>query len=316
MKFVVLDGFLSNFDNIGLSINEHRQVWYDTTAPEEVIPHIQDADGVIVNRVHITKEVLDACPNIRYIGVTGTGYNMVDLNAARDKNITVCNVPVYGTDAVAQHTIAMLLEIVAKVGEFNALVHSGKWTREDSPEVVSIKTYELAGKTLGIFGAGAIGRKVAKIAYALDMNIIAYDTYPSKEPQFGFIKYVDIETLFKQSDVLSIHSPLNDRTRGFFTKDVIDKMKDGAILLNAARGAIVDEKAVLDALNSGKLVAMGADVMNSEPPNKDNPIYNHPKAVITPHVAWMPRETRQRLLDIVSENILMFINGTPQNVIV
>jgi len=315
MKFVVLDGFLSNFDNIGLNIGEHEQIWYHTTRPEQVVERIGNADGVIVNRVHITKAVIDACPNLRYIGVTGTGYNMIDLAAASERGITISNVPEYGTNAVAQHAIALLLEIMGRVGEFSSLVHSDRWTREDSSEVVSITTHELAGKTLGIFGAGAIGRKVAQIAAAFGMEIIAFDKYPSKDPAYTFIRYVDIDTLLTCSDILSIHAPLNEETRGYFSKQRISKMKNGSILLNTARGAIVDEKAIAEALDSGKLMAFGADVMSSEPPAADNLIYNNPKTVITPHVAWMPRETRERLLQIVSENILAFIAGQPKNII-
>ena len=315
MKIVILDGFLANFDDIGLSIGQHRQVWYDTTLPGQVIERIGGAEGIVVNRVLITEEIIAACPNLCYIGTTSTGVNMIDLEAAKKRNITICNVPEYSTNAVAQHTIALLLEVVGRVGEFNRLVHEDRWTREDSREVVSIKTYELAGKTLGIYGAGNIGRKVAKIASVFDMNILAFDKIQTKDPSYAFIDYVDLDTLLCRSDVLTIHAPLNDETRGFFSTQTIDKMKDGAILINAARGAILDEKAVADALDNGKLTALGADVLSSEPPAKDNPIYNHPKAVITPHVAWTPRETRERLLRIVSENILAFIAGKPQNAV-
>ena len=315
MKFVILDGFLSNFDDIGLNIGEHQQIWYHTTLPEQVVERIGDAEGIVVNRVLITREVIAACPNLCYIGVTGTGYNMIDLAAAKERNITICNVPAYSTDAVAQHAIALLLEIMGRVGEFNNLLRQDLWTREDSLEVVSIKTYELAGKVLGIFGAGNIGRQVAKVANAFGMEVIAFDSYPTEDPAYAFINYVDIDTLLARSDVLSIHAPLNDETRGYFSNQVLDKMKNGAILINTARGAILDEKAVAEALDSGKLMALGADVLTKEPPTKDNPIYNHPKAVITPHVAWMPRETRERLLRIVSKNILAFISGKPENVV-
>ena len=315
MKFVVLDGFLINFDNIGLDIGEHKQIWHDATLPEQAAGRIGDADGVIINRVPITKQVIDACPNLRYIGTTGTGYNMIDLAAAKERGITICNAPEYGSNAVAQHTLALLLEIMGRVGDFNSLVHQDRWVREDSPEVVAITTYELAGKTLGIFGAGNIGRRVAHLAAAFDMEIIAFDKYPSTDPAFNFIHYVDEETLLSKADVLSIHAPLNDATKGYFSKQRIAKMKDGAILLNAARGAIVDEQAVAEALNSGKLKAFATDVLSKEPPAADNPVYKHQKAIITPHVAWMPRETRERLLDIVSKNILAFIEGQPQNVV-
>ncbi len=315
MKFVALDGFLANFDNIGLQIGQHEQVWHHTTAPEQTIERIGDAEGVLVNRVLITREVINACPNIRYIGTFGTGYNMIDLQAAKERGITICNVPAYGTDAVAQHTIALLLEIVARVGDFNELVHSGRWLKEDSPEVVAIRTYEVAGKTLGVYGAGNIGRKVAHIAAALGMNVLAYDKFPSTAPADAFIRYVDTDTLLTSSDVVTIHAPLNDESRRFFSKETIAKMKTGAILLNAARGAIVDEDAVVEALNSGKLWALGTDVMSTEPPSAENRIYNHPRVVVTPHVAWMPRETRERLLGVVSENILAFLDGKPQNIV-
>jgi glycerate dehydrogenase len=312
MKFVILDGFLVNFDHIGLDIGRHQQVWYPDSDPNEIIHRVGDADGVIVNRAAITADMMDICRNLRYIGTFSTGTNMVDVPAAARRGITVCNVPGFSTAAVAQHTMGLLLEIVGWTGAFDRLVHSGGWKKRYPEEVVSMPTIELEGKTLGIFGAGNIGMRVARLGTAFGMRAIVYRRNPPAVRDFDF---VDFDTLLANSDVLSIHAPLTDETRGLFDEQTISRMKDGAILLTAARGAILDEAAVAAALDSGKLYAAGLDVLSDEPPAPDNRLARHPRTVVTPHIGWIPRQTRERLLKLVAANIMAFAAGQPQNVV-
>lgn len=312
MKLVILDSYLVNFDGIGFDIGEHEAVWYPSTRPEEIVQRIGDAEGAVVNRAQMTAEVMDACPNLRYIGTFATGYNMIDVAAAQARGITVCNVPSYGTGAVAQHTFALLLEIVGRVGVFDRMVRNGGWKKGGGRELVSVPTYELAGKTLGVYGAGEIGSAVAHIAQAFGMQVLRYRRNP---PPGGEGRHVPADELLARSDVVSIHMPLTGQTRGLFDARTIAGMKDGAVLLNTARGAIVDERAVAAALDSGKLLAYGADVLTSEPPEPGNPLVGHPRAVITPHVAWVARETRERLLRIAAQNFLAFAQRRPQNVV-
>lgn len=313
MKVVTLDGFIVNAGGIEMELPGHEQVWYAATEPEQTAERIGDAEAVIVNRTAITREVIEACPALRYIGIYATGYNMVDLVAASERGITVCNAPGYSTAAVTQLTIGLLLEIAGRVGEFDRLVRGGGWTKGGGRAIVAVPTRELAGRVLGIFGAGEIGRSVGRVAAALGMEVLGCRRNPP--PDGDGIRYVDADTLLAQSDVVSIHTPLTDETKGYFGAATIAKMKDGAILLNTARGAILDEAAVAAALDSGKLLALGADVLTAEPPEPGNPLAGHPRAVITPHVGWTPRETRQRLVEMVAENLLAFEAGRPQNVV-
>lgn len=312
MKFVILDGFLINHDQIGMDIGGHEQVWYPSTDPSETALRIGDAQGVIVNRSPITRAVIEACPQLAYIGTLGTGFNMIDLDAASERGIVVCNTPGYATKAVAQHTIALLLDCVCHITAYDKLVKDGNWKKGNARELVSHPMRELAGMTIGIFGAGEIGYAAGEIASAIGMQVVYYRRTP---PTGDGKSYVSLDTLLTQSDVISIHAPLKDDTFHFFDAECIARMKDHAILLNTARGAIVDEFAVAAALDSGKLWAYGTDVMEQEPPHADNPLLTHSKAVITPHVAWMPQEARARGLRIAAENIQAFIAGNPQNVV-
>lgn len=312
MRFVILDGFLPNFDGIGMDLGPHEQVWYPETAPEEVIPRLQGADGVLTNRMAITAQVMEACPDLKYIGTFGTGYNNIDVAAAKARGIAVCNVPGYSTAAVAQHAFALLLEVVGRAGQFSQFVHSGAWSREGHTNIAQMPTYELVGKTLGIFGAGAIGHQMARLGAAFGMEVLAC----RRTPKTGDgLTYVDFDTLLDRCDVISIHAPLTEQTQGLFGAETLEKMKDGAILINTARGAILDEQAVVEALDRGKLLGVGVDVLTREPPAPEDLLYRHPKAVVTPHIAWIPRETRARLLKLVGDNILTFAAGRPQNVV-
>ena len=309
MKIVILDGHALNPGDLSWDfLKEFGSVtYYDCTRGEEyTVARIGDADIILLNKTPITEAVLAACPNLKLICILATGYNVVDIHAAARRNIPVCNVPGYSTAAVAQFTFGLLLEICHQIGHHNAVVHDGKWSRcpdfcfWDTPQM------ELAGKTLGIIGYGSIGQAVAKIARAFGMNILACSRtrHPGND-------YVDLDTLLQNSDIISLHCPLFPETTGMIDAAAIAKMKEGAILLNTARGALIDEAAVADALRSGKLRAAAMDVATEEPIPPDSPLLQAPNCILTPHMAWAPIETRQRVLDAAAEHIRTFLAGKP-----
>lgn len=285
---------------------------YDRTLPMDAAARIGDAEIALINKTPITAEVLDACPNLRLICVQATGYNIVDCEAAKQRGVLVCNIPAYATGAVAQFTFALLLEICHHVGHHDQLVHQGAWTRSpdfcfwDTPQM------ELAGKTLGIIGYGSIGKAVAKIAEAFGMRVIAYSR--TQYPQYTDI-YTDMDTLLSQSDIISLHCPLFPETKGMVNENTIQKMKNGAILLNTSRGPLLDEAAVAAALASGKLRAAAVDVTCAEPIPADSPLLTAPNCIITSHMAWAPIEARQRILSILADNITAYLSGRPINVV-
>lgn len=317
MKIVSLDGGALNPGD--LSWDCFRQfgeitVYPQTYGEEETINHIGNADIVLLNKVPITPSILDACPSVRLICCLATGYNVVDIDAARERGIPVCNVPSYSTQAVAQFTFALLLELCHRVGHHNKLVHQGAWIScpnfcfWDTPQM------ELAGKTIGIIGFGQIGRAVGTIARAMGMQVLAFSR--SRKPEGEAIgTYVDLDTLLAQSDVITMHCPLFPETTHLINRETIAKMKDGAILLNTSRGAVLDEDAVAEALKSGKLRGAAMDVVSQEPMHQDNPLLTAPNCIITPHMAWSPIETRQRILDITMDSIRAYLNGAPVNVV-
>jgi len=316
MKIVILDGYTENpgdlswegFEALG-DLTVH-----DRTAPEDIASRIGDAEIVVVNKTPITRETLETCPNIKYIGVLATGYNVVDVDAAKEKGIAVSNIPTYGTTAVAQFVFALLLEICHHVGEHSQAVYNGDWTNNQDWCFWNHPLIELAGKTMGIIGFGRIGMNTAQIAKALGMNVIAYDEYPNKDAeQYG--EYVTLDALLAQSDVISLHCPLFPSTQGMINKDTIARMKDGVILINTSRGPLVVEQDLADALNSGKIYAAGVDVVSTEPIQKDNPLLNAKNCLITPHIAWAPKESRARLMDIAVNNLKEFLGGTPVNIV-
>lgn len=317
MKIVVLDGQALNPGD--LSWEPFRSfgditVYDRTPTPEEAIARIDDAPIVLTNKTPITRSILDACPGIRLICVLATGYNVVDCAAAREKGIPVCNVPSYGTQAVAQFTMAMLLEICHRVGLHNHLVHHGKWCESENFCFWTTHQMELAGKTMGILGFGRIGQAVGKLAKAFGMEVLACSR--TEYPQGAQIaEYVDFDTLLARSDVLSLHCPQTEETTGIINRETIAKMKDGAILINTARGGLLDDEAVIEALNTGKLRYAALDVIKTEPMEKGNPLLSAPNCMITPHMAWAPLESRQRLMNCVVENVRAFLSGTPQNVV-
>lgn len=314
MKIVVLDGYTENPGDLswdGLRALGELTV-YDRTPPEEAASRIQDAEIIVTNKVPVTRELLDQCPGIRYVSVLATGYNVVDLKATAERGIPVSNVPAYSTAAVGQFTIGMLLEICCQIGFHDRSVHSGDWAA--CPDFCYWKTplMELAGKTMGIIGFGRIGRQTGAIARAMGMRVLAAGSRPCAEGE-AIAEYVDLDTVLRQSDVISLHCPLFPETAGIINKDTIGKMKDGVILLNMARGPLIVEEDLAQALNSGKVYAAGMDVVSQEPIRPDNPLLTAKNCFITPHIAWASRECRQRIMDITCQNIRSFLEGNVQN---
>ena len=317
MKIVILDGSALNPGD--LSYDCIRQfgemtLYQRTDSEEEAIQRIADSEIVVVNKVPLTENVLSACPNIKLICVQATGYNVVDCEACAKRGIPVTNVPSYGTAAVAQFTIALILELCHQIGLHNQSVHRGDWVKSSTFCYWLTPQTELAGKTIGIVGFGRIGRAVGQLAKAFGMQVLAYSR--SETGAGGEIgEYVDLDTLLRRSDIVSLHCPLFPATEKIINADTLSKMKDGAMLINTSRGGLVDEAALAQALNSGKLRGAAVDVVSQEPMQADNPLLNCEKCIITPHIAWAPVESRKRLLDCVVENIRCFLADTPQNVV-
>lgn len=316
MKIAILEANAVNPGDLSWACLEQfgEVAVYGDTPVEAAIAQIGDAEIVLINKTPITAEVLDACPNIRLICVQATGYNVVDCTAARQRGVTVCNVPAYSTNSVAQHTFALLLEICNQVGHHNNLVHSGEWQRRNRFAFWDTQQAELFGKTIGIIGFGMIGRAVGKIARAFGMQVLAYNRSRCAEgEEIG--NYVDLDTLLRKSDIISIHCPLTPETAEIINKATLAKMKDGAILLNTARGGMLNEADVAEALCCGKLRYAAVDVVSEEPILADNPLYTAPNCIITPHMAWTPVEARQRIIDCTTQNIAGFLSGKPVNVV-
>ena len=317
MKIVILDGERANPGDLswdGIASLGELTV-YGHTPPELTAERIADNDVVIVDHTEITRAVIEACPSIRLITLFATGYNVIDIQAAREHGIPVCNSPAYSTNAVAQMALAHLLEITSQVGRHNRAIHNGAWLNsEDFGSTVAGLT-ELTGKTAGIVGYGAIGQAFGRILKAMGLKLLVWSRHPRHELEDENTHYVNLDELFAQSDIVSLHVPLNDETRGMIDRNAIAKMKDGAILINTARGGLLNEADAAEALRSGKLRALGADVVSEEPILPTNPLLSAPNVNLTPHVGWAPKETRERLLGIVAENIRRFRDGHPQNVV-
>lgn len=317
MKIVVLDGYALNPGDLDYGCLKQFgdvTIYQHTETEAEAIERIGDADIILINKVNITETILSCCPNLKYIGVQATGYNVVDCDACARRGIPVTNVPSYGTAAVAQFTFALMLELCHRIGHHDHVVHQGKWCECDTFCFWDTRQMELGGKTLGIIGFGRIGQAVAKLGKAFGMNIMAYSRTEYPECR-AYAQYVDLDTLYAQSDIISLHCPLFPETAKMIDAASIAKMKDGAILINTARGGLLDEDAVKNALVCGKLSAAAVDVVFAEPMTQDNPLLSAPNCIITPHMAWAPTESRQRLLNCVVENISGFLNGKPQNVV-
>lgn len=317
MKIVVLDGYTLNPGDItweGMEALGDVTV-YDRTGAEEVAERIGDAQVVYTNKTPITRETLDKCSSIRFIGVLATGYNIVDIEAAREKGIPVSNIPTYGTAAVSQFAIALLLELCHHVGEHSDAVKDGEWTSNPDWCFWKYPLVELAGKTMGIIGFGRIGQETGKIAQALGMKVLAYDAHKRPELESSTCRYTDMDTLLAESDVISLHCPLFPDTEGIINKDTIAKMKTGVMIINDSRGPLIVEEDLRDALNSGKVAGAALDVVSTEPIRMDNPLLDAKNVILTPHIAWAPKESRQRLMDIAVENLRCFVDGAPQNVV-
>ncbi len=316
MKIVVLDGYTENPGDLSWeALGKLGELTvYDRTPAEEIVSRIGDAEIVITTKTPISRATMDACPNIRYIAILATGYNVVDVNAAKEKGIPVSNVPTYGTAAVGQFAIAMLLEICHHVAHHSDTVHAGKWNSCADWCYWDYPLIELDGKTMGIIGFGRIGQTTGKIAKALGMKVLAYDSFQSESGK-QLAEYVDLDTLLASSDVVALHCPLFPETEGIINKDTIAKMKDGVILLNNSRGPLIVEQDVADALNSGKIYAAGLDVVSTEPIRNDNPLLTAKNCIITPHISWAPKESRQRIMDCTVSNVEAFLAGDPINVV-
>ena len=319
MKIVILDGHTENpgdlswsgFEELGTVTVYDRTPKFDDA---EIIRRIGDADVVITNKTPVRAAALDACPTVKYVGLLSTGIDVCDCAHAASRGIPVSNIPAYSTMAVAQHAIALLLEICSKVGIHSAAVHRGEWQRCEDFSFWEAPLMELAGLTMGIVGFGQIGRATGRIARALGMRVLATGSRETAEGrEIG--EYTDLDTLLQKSDVVSLHCPLKDETRGLINKDTVAKMKDGAILINTGRGGLVDEAALASALKSGKLYAAGVDVVSVEPILPDNPLLDCDNCLITPHVAWTPRTCRQRVMDIAVNNLRSYMAGKPENVV-
>ncbi|WP_101910094.1 D-2-hydroxyacid dehydrogenase [Marasmitruncus massiliensis] len=320
MKIVILDGYTENpgdlnWDSIK-AFGDELAV-YDRTSLtniKEVNERIGDAEIVFTNKTPLCRETFESCKNMKYVGVLATGYNVVDVAAAREKGVTVTNIPSYGTDAVGQFAIALLLEVCHHVGHHDKAVHEGRW--ESCPDFCfwDYPLIELAGKTMGIIGFGRIGQVTGRIAKAMGMKVVAFDEHPSDSGR-AVADYVGLQELLAQSDVISLHCPLFPSTEGIINKVNIAKMKNGVILINNSRGPLIVEQDLADALNSGKVYAAGLDVVSSEPIKGDNPLLKAKNCMITPHISWAPKESRQRLMDIAGDNLKQFLEGNTINAV-
>ncbi len=318
MKIVILDGYTENPGD--LSWEELGKLGeltvYDRTPNDdtEIIRRIGDAEVVFTNKTPISKATIDACPNMKFISLLATGYNVVDYVYAAEKNIPVTNVPSYGTASVSQFSIALLLEICHHIGHHNQSVHEGNWSSNIDWCYWDYPLIELEGKTMGIIGFGRIGQAEGRIARALGMDVIAYDVFESDAGR-AIGTYVSLDELFRKADVVSLHCNLTPENTGIINKENIARMKDGAILINNARGQLVVEQDLADALNSGKLSAAGLDVVSTEPIRPDNPLLTAKNCIITPHISWAPKESRQRIMDCAVENVKAYIAGQPIHVV-
>ena len=318
MKAVVLEDYAiqqGDLDWSGVKALVPDITRYGRTAQEEVVPRIGDAEIVFLNKCRIDEAVLAQCPKLRWVGIIATGTDNLDLKACRRHGVPVANVPGYSTYSVAQMTFSLLLAICQCADRYHRLVQDGHWRTEEPAAYGLLPQVELLGKTFGIYGYGSIGRQTARIAKAFGMEVLVCTRTVRPEYEADGVEFVDLDTLLARSDVLSLHCPATPATRGLINAATLAKAKPGMILLNTARGALVDEQAVADALRSGKLLAAGMDVVSAEPIRADNPLLTAPNCFLTPHIAWAPLETRRRLQAISAENLRAFLAGKPQNVV-
>lgn len=309
MKITVLDRCTVTNGDISFApleaVGEVR--YFDVLPPEQIVSAIGDSDAVIVNKAQITDAVMAACPNLKFVGLFATGYNNIDIKAAKQRGICVCNVPGYSTDSVTQHTFALILHFASRADDYARSVANGDWENSETFSYLAFPTSELKGKTLGIFGFGTIGRSVAAVALAFGMRVIAYVRRPT---EFPGVEFVSLDALFAESDYLSLHCPLTDETRHLICRETLSKMKPTAVIINTARGGVIEEEALCEALNEGKLAGAGIDVLDAEPMRRNHPYLHAKNCYITPHVAWACAEARERLVHLVAENLKGFRDGT------
>lgn len=317
MKIVILDGYCVNPGDLswdGLRAFGEVVV-YDRTSASEAAARAHGADAVLLNKTPLSADTLAQLPELEYIGVLATGYNVVDVDAARGQGITVTNIPTYGTASVAQFVFALLLELCHNVKLHSDAVRSGEWSRHADWSFWKSPLVELAGKTMGVVGFGRIGRAVGRIADAMGMRVLANDTYTGDPPAYEGFRWAAFDELLRESDVVSLHSPLFPETKGMIHAGTLALMKPSAFLINTSRGALVVDRDLADALNSGRLAGAGLDVLTVEPPAETNPLLAARNCLVTPHIAWATHEARARLMDAVIANIAAFLGGNPRNVI-
>ena len=317
MKIVVLDGYTLNPGDLSWEGLEEigELTVYDRTPQEQIVERIGDAEAVFTNKTPLTKETLAQAPNLKFVGVLATGYNVVDIEAAKNNGIAVANIPTYGTTAVAQFVFALLLEMCHHVWVHHQAVKTGEWTNNQDWSFWKYPLIELAGKTIGIVGYGRIGQATGKIAQSFGMSVLAYDQAKNKELENETMKYVELDTLLAKSDVISLHLPLFPNTEGIINKDTIARMKQGVMIINTSRGPLVVEEELKEALNSGQVSGYAADVVSTEPIKMDNPLLAAKNTILTPHIAWAPKESRARLLKIAIDNLKAFQAGRPTNIV-
>lgn len=314
-RIVVLDGFALNPGDLNwqaLAGLGELQI-YDRTSPDEVVSRANAADAVLTNKAVLPRESIEALPSLKYIGVLATGYNIVDVVAARDRGIPVCNVPIYGTNSVAQMVFAHLLNLTQRTAEHAQAVTAGRWATAEDWCFWDFPLCELEGSTIGIVGLGRIGQATAKIANAFGMRVLG--TSRTKKEAPSYIEQTDLETLFRSSDVISLHCPLTDETEGMVNAERLAMMKPTAFLINTGRGQLIDENALADSLNDDRLAGAGLDVMCVEPPTGDHPLFHAKNCYVTPHIAWATQASRARLMNTAVENVAAFLSGNPQNVV-
>jgi glycerate dehydrogenase len=317
MKLVVLDGYTLNPGDLswdGLEKLGELHV-YDRTSTDAIIERCEGAKIVFTNKTPLTRETLSALKELKYIGVLATGYNVVDIEAAKEFGIVVTNIPTYGTAAVSQFVFALLLEICHHVGAHSEKVKEGAWSNCEDFCFWDYPLIELSGKTMGIVGMGRIGKESAKIAQALGMNVLACDHHIDTSLESDTLKYVELHELYRASDIVNLHCPLDDKSKGMINRETIGMMKDGVMIINTSRGPLIVEQDLADALNSGKVYAAAVDVVSTEPAKMDNPLIHAKNCIITPHIAWAPIESRARLMTIAVNNLESFLNEMPINVV-
>jgi glycerate dehydrogenase len=316
MHIVVLDGQTLNPGDLSWAPLEAlgKVTVYERTPEDEVVERCKDADVILTNKAIVNATAINALPQLKYIGVTATGFNIVDVQAARERNVIVTNVPAYSTASVAQLTFSLILEHCFNVGRHAATVRDGEWANSKDFSYWKAPLTELSGKTMGIVGLGQIGQAVARLALAFGMEVIASHKHPERDKMVG-VRFTDLETCFREADVVSLHCPLNDQNKGFVNKDLLAVMKPTALLINTSRGPLINEADLAEALNSGRIAGAGLDVLSKEPPAADHPLLTAKNCFVTPHIAWATTEARRRLMGVTIENVRAFVEGRVMNVV-